>query len=74
MRFRGTARLAELATVLLLVGDGPVELELVNAREVKNAPGRPETDLDAVWLAMLAACGMLRARFVAAARDPPAPG
>jgi hypothetical protein len=40
--------------------DSPVELELVNAREVKNAPGRPRTDMDAVWLAKLAAwecCG-----------------
>jgi transposase len=32
---------------------------------VKNAPGRPETDkLDAVWLAKLAAWGMLRPSFV----------
>jgi transposase len=39
--------------------------ELVNARDVKNAPGRPKTDkLDAVWLAKLAAWGMLRPSFV----------
>ncbi len=39
--------------------------ELVNARDVKNAPGRPKTDkLDAVWLAKLAGWGMLRASFV----------
>jgi transposase len=39
--------------------------ELVNARDVKNAPGRPKTDkLDAVWLAKLASWGMLRASFV----------
>jgi transposase len=39
--------------------------ELVNARNVKNAPGRPKTDkLDAVWLAKLAGWGMLRPSFV----------
>ncbi|GGY06552.1 IS110 family transposase [Streptomyces minutiscleroticus] len=38
---------------------------LVNARDVKNVPGRPKTDrLDAVWLAKLAERGMLRASFV----------
>jgi transposase len=38
---------------------------LVNARDVKNAPGRPKTDkLDAVWLAKLAGWGMLRPSFV----------
>ncbi|ONH22456.1 IS110 family transposase [Pseudofrankia asymbiotica] len=38
---------------------------LVNARDVKNVPGRPKTDkLDAVWLAKLAERGMLRPSFV----------
>ncbi|MET7356347.1 IS110 family transposase [Streptomyces mirabilis] len=38
---------------------------LVNARDVKNVPGRPKTDkLDAVWLAKLAERGMFRASFV----------
>jgi len=42
---------------------------LVNARDVKNVPGRPKTDkLDAIWLAKLAERGMLRPSFV-----PPAP-
>jgi len=42
---------------------------LVNAREVKNVPGRPKTDkLDAVWLAKLAERGMVRASFI-----PPKP-
>jgi transposase len=42
-----------------------VPVELVNARDVKNAPGRPKTDkLDAVWLAKLAGWGMLRPSFV----------
>jgi len=42
-----------------------LNVELVNARDVKNAPGRPKTDkLDAVWLAKLAGWGMLRPSFV----------
>jgi transposase len=42
---------------------------LVNARDVKNVPGRPKTDkLDSVWLAKLAERGMLRRSFV-----PPKP-
>jgi transposase len=46
-----------------------LECWLVNAREVKNVPGRPKTDkLDAVWLAKLTERGMLRASFV-----PPKP-
>lgn len=43
--------------------------DLVNARDVKNVPGRPKTDkLDAVWLAKLTEKGLLRPSFV-----PPAP-
>ncbi len=46
-----------------------VEVQLVNARDVKNVPGRPKTDrLDAVWLAKLTEKGLLRPSFV-----PPAP-
>ncbi|MER7694919.1 IS110 family transposase [Streptomyces sp. NPDC097610] len=46
-----------------------LECWLVNAREVKNVPGRPKTDkLDAVWLAKLTERGMLRPSFV-----PPKP-
>lgn len=42
---------------------------LVNAREVKHAPGRPKTDkLDAIWLCKLNERGMLRPSFV-----PPEP-
>ena len=40
-------------------------MQLVNARDVKNVPGRPKTDkLDAVWLAKLTERGMLRPSFV----------
>jgi transposase len=46
-----------------------LQVWLVNARDVKNVPGRPKTDkLDAIWLAKLTERGMLRASFV-----PPKP-
>jgi transposase len=42
-----------------------VECWVVNARDVKNVPGRPKTDrLDAVWLCKLAERGMMRPSFV----------
>jgi transposase len=42
-----------------------LECWLVNAREVKNVPGRAKTDkLDAVWLAKLNERGMLRPSFI----------
>ncbi len=42
-----------------------LHVQLVNARDVKNVPGRPKTDkLDAVWLAKLTEKGMLRPSFV----------
>lgn len=38
---------------------------VVNARDVKNVPGRPKTDkLDAIWLCKLNERGMLRPSFV----------
>lgn len=38
---------------------------LVNAKDVKNVPGRPKTDkLDSIWLARLNERGMLRPSFV----------
>jgi transposase len=42
-----------------------LEVWLVNARDVKQVPGRPKTDKkDAVWLAKLSERGMLRPSFV----------
>ena len=41
---------------------------LVNAAHAKNLPGRKSDVADAVWLAQLAECGLLRASFV-----PPEP-
>jgi len=45
-----------------------VEVMLVNARHVKNMPGRKTDVTDAAWLAQLGAHGLVRASFV-----PPAP-
>ena len=46
-----------------------LDVQLVNARDVKNVPGRPKSDkLDAVWLAKLTEKGLLRPSFV-----PPEP-
>ena len=42
-----------------------LDVQLVKANDVKQAPGRPKTDkLDAVWLAKLTERGMLRPSFV----------
>jgi transposase len=54
---------------LYLLEAAGLDVQLVNARDVKNVPGRPKTDkLDAVWLAKLTEKGMLRPSFV-----PPSP-
>ncbi len=42
-----------------------LECWVVNARDVKNVPGRPKTDkIDSVWLCKLAERGMLRPSFI----------
>jgi transposase len=52
-----------------LLEDAGLDVQLVNASQAKNLPGRPKTDrLDAVWLARLTENGLLRPSFV-----PPAP-
>src|SRR5437764_13853618 len=46
-----------------------LDVQLVRAQDVKQAPGRPKSDkLDAVWLAKLTERGMLRPSFVPAAQ------
>ena len=51
-----------------LLEDAGLDVQLVNARDVKNVPGRPKTDkLDAVWLAKLTEKGLLRPSFVPSA-------
>jgi transposase len=54
--------------VFYLLEAAGFETWLVNARDVKHLPGRPKTDLDAVWLAKVAERQMLRPSFV-----PPPP-
>jgi transposase len=51
-----------------LLEDGPFEVLLVNARQVKNVPGRKTDVSDAMWLAELGAHGLVRGSFV-----PPEP-
>ena len=51
-----------------LLEDAGFELMLVNARHVKNLPGRKSDVSDAAWLAQLGAHGLVRGSFV-----PPAP-
>jgi len=51
-----------------LLEDGPFEVMLVNARHVKNLPGRKTDVSDAAWLAELGAHGLVRGSFV-----PPEP-
>jgi len=51
-----------------LLEDAGLELILVNARHVKNLPGRKSDVLDATWLAQLGAHGLVRGSFV-----PPEP-
>jgi transposase len=51
-----------------LLEDGPFEVMLVNARHVKNLPGRKSDVSDAAWLAQLGAHGLVRGSFV-----PPEP-
>jgi len=51
-----------------LLEDAGFDLVLVNARHVKNMPGRKSDVSDAAWLAQLGAHGLVRASFV-----PPAP-
>lgn len=51
-----------------LLEDADFEVMLVNARHVKNLPGRKSDVSDAAWLAQLGAHGLVRASFV-----PPEP-
>jgi transposase len=48
-----------------LLESAGLDVQLVRAADVKQAPGRPQSDrLDAVWLAKLTGRGMLRPGFV----------
>ncbi len=54
--------------VFYLLEAAGFETWLVNAKDVKHLPGRPKTELDAVWLCKVAERQMLRPSFV-----PPPP-
>lgn len=47
-----------------VLSDGKFELLVVNAAHIKNVPGRKTDMNDAMWIADLMACGLLRASFV----------
>jgi transposase len=47
-----------------ILGEGDFELLLANAAHIKNVPGRKTDMNDAMWIADLLACGLLRASFV----------
>ena len=50
--------------VWYVLEEASFELLLVNARHVKNLPGRKTDVSDAAWLAQLLECGLLRGSFV----------
>jgi transposase len=47
-----------------ILSDGAFELVVANAAHIKNVPGRKTDMNDAMWIADLVACGLIRASFV----------
>ena len=47
-----------------ILSDGDFELIVANAAHIKNVPGRKTDRNDAMWIADLVACGLIRASFV----------
>jgi transposase len=47
-----------------ILSDGKFELMVANAAHIKNVPGRKTDVNDAIWIADLVACGLIRASFV----------
>src|SRR2546430_15296244 len=52
--------------VFRILGEGLFELIVANAAHIKNVPGRKTDMNDAMWIADLVACGLLKASFVPA--------
>src|SRR6185437_765774 len=50
--------------VFRILGEGRFELILANAAHIKNVPGRKTDMNDAMWLADLLACGLIKASFI----------
>lgn len=70
LREKGVTHLAMESTGVLwkpiwnILEGGPWEMLLVNAKELKQVPGRKSDVKDANWIAQLLACGLLRSSFV----------
>ena len=47
-----------------ILSDGEFELMVANAAHIKNVPGRKTDMNDAMWIADLVACGLIKASFV----------
>jgi transposase len=47
-----------------ILSDGDFDLLVANAAHIKNVPGRKTDMNDAMWIADLAACGLIKASFV----------
>ena len=47
-----------------ILSDGDFELIVANAAHIKNVPGRKTDVNDAMWIADLVACGLIKASFV----------
>jgi transposase len=50
--------------VFRILDEGGFELVLANAAHIKNVPGRKTDMNDAMWLADLLACGLIKASFI----------
>ena len=50
--------------VFRILGEGKFELIVANAAHIKNVPGRKTDMNDAMWIANLLACGLIKASFV----------
>src|SRR6266545_1548212 len=50
--------------VFRILGEGAFELIVANAAHIKNVPGRKTDMNDAMWIADLLACGLIKASFV----------
>ena len=47
-----------------ILSEGKFELLVANAAHIKNVPGRKTDMNEAMWIADLASCGLIRASFV----------
>jgi transposase len=50
--------------VFRILGEGDFELVVANAAHIKNVPGRKTDMNDAMWIADLLACGLIKGSFV----------